>query len=189
MAKRQAAEEAAAQLDGDDSESEAAESSTEELKAMSAEDKDVAIKQLTKQLRDLKAMVAQDYAAEWCYFAGTSLDGVLDGVGEARIAACDEQHRQLQQRLASEDEQPLRQYTADEFECFEVDKADMSKEVADQYQRDLVRFTGVTEADGSVLKLHTRVTARRVTDRPAKRRLAVSDSPAHNTGSAKRLRA
>ena len=57
-----------------------------------------------------------------------------------------------------------------------------------------------------VLKLRTRVTARRVTDRPAKRRLdvsdcpalstrsakrklEVSDSPAHNTRSAKRLRA
>ena len=105
---------------------------------MSAENKDVAIKQLTKQLRGLKAMVAQDYPAERCYFAGTSLDGVLDGVDEARIAACDEQHRQLQQRLASEDEQPLWQYKADEFECFDVDKADMSKEVADQHQRDLV---------------------------------------------------
>ena len=45
-AKRQAAEEAAAQLDGDNSESEDAESSTEELTAMSADDKDVAIKQL-----------------------------------------------------------------------------------------------------------------------------------------------
>ena len=65
----------------------------------------------------------------------------------------------------------------------------MSKEVADQHQRDLIRFTGVTEADGSVLKLCTQVTARRVTDRPAKRRLDVSDSPAHNTRSAKQLRA
>ena len=82
----------------------------------------------------------------------------------------------------------------------------MLKEIADEHQRDLVRFTGVTEADGSVLKLRTRVTARRVTDRPAKRqldvsdgpalstrsakrKLEVSDSPAHNTRSAKRLRA
>ena len=67
----------------DDSESEAAESSTEELTAMSADDKDVAIKQLAKQVQDLKVMVAQDYAAEQCYYAGTDLDRVLDGVDEA----------------------------------------------------------------------------------------------------------
>ena len=82
----------------------------------------------------------------------------------------------------------------------------MSKEIADEHQRDLIWFTGVTEADSSVLKLRTWVTARRVTDRPAKwwlnvsdcpalstqsakQKLEVSDSPAHNTQSAKQLRA
>ena len=63
---------------------------------MSADDKDAVIKHLSRQVQDLKAMMAQDYAAEQCYYAGTDLDGVLNGIDEARVAACDEQHHQLQ---------------------------------------------------------------------------------------------
>ena len=106
-AKRQAAEKAAALVDDGGSDSGAAESSIEELAAMSADDKDLEIKRLTRQMKVMKVMIAQDYIDHGRYFIDTHLDGVLDGLDEAQLAACDGQHLQLQGWLATDDEQPL----------------------------------------------------------------------------------